>query len=318
MRISIRGCGWKMCRKVLIHGHELTHSQTGDVTLCTLPVTRFAPHSRLRRIGTAYRGFRPHHDEKIPIVSLRRNRCDGSHSMVRAQPHRGSCADRGGCTGGPSHCRACQGAGRSGGSAWPGHGAGIQYGGDQGAGERHADRHSGAGRPGGAQGRRCRRDRSPPLPGRARSGDWRSAPRTPRSYRARNSICSGFSSSRRASFAPVQQVDDQQATVNKLVADHPGGQRRRSKPRRSTSATARSARRSTAASASTRLDVGNLVQSASQTGIISITQDKPISVVFTLPEAELPRIQQAMRTAPCRLQVFDGDDKTNASRWARC
>ena len=40
-----------------------------------------------------------------------------------------------------------------------------------------------------------------------------------------------------------------------------------------------------------QLNVGNLVQVANQTGIISITQTRPISVVLTLPEADLPQIQ---------------------------
>ena len=53
-----------------------------------------------------------------------------------------------------------------------------------------------------------------------------------------------------------------------------------------------------------QLNVGNLVQVASQTGIVSITQDKPISVVFTLPEAELPRIQAARSKGPVPVTVF--------------
>ena len=89
------------------------------------------------------------------------------------------------------------------------------------------------------------------------------------------------------SSRPVQQVDDQQATVNKLVA---------------------MLQADTAAIETAQInldyctirapingrvsfhqtDVGNLIQVASQTGIVSITQDKPISVVFTLAEAELP------------------------------
>ena len=49
---------------------------------------------------------------------------------------------------------------------------------------------------------------------------------------------------------------------------------------------------------------------ANQTGIVSITQDTPISVVFTLPEAELPRIHRAMATAVLPVAAYDGDDKT--------
>ena len=64
-----------------------------------------------------------------------------------------------------------------------------------------------------------------------------------------------------------------------------------------------------------QLDVGNLVQVASQTGIISLTQDKPISVVFTLPEADLgqsrlrwskARFRSRCSTAAGNLQLSNG------------
>jgi multidrug efflux system membrane fusion protein len=113
----------------------------------------------------------------------------------------------------------------------------------------------------------------------------------------------------KSQFAPVQQVDDQQATVNKLVA---------------------TIQADTAAMETAQInlgyctirapidgrvsfhqtDVGNIIQSASQTGIVSITQDKPISVVFTLAEAQLPRIQQAMARGALPVAAYDGDDKT--------
>ena len=88
------------------------------------------------------------------------------------------------------------------------------------------------------------------------------------------------------SFAPVQQVDDQQATVNKDTA----------------AVALDNAMIETAqinlgycvirAPIDGRLsfyqiNVGNVIQATGQTGIISITQDKPISVVLTLPEADL-------------------------------
>jgi multidrug efflux system membrane fusion protein len=113
----------------------------------------------------------------------------------------------------------------------------------------------------------------------------------------------------KSQFAPVQQVDDQQATVNKLAA---------------------TIQADTAAMETAQInlgyctirapidgrvsfrqtDVGNIIQAASQTGIVSITQDTPISVVFTLPEAQLPRIQQAMARGVLPVAAYDGDDKT--------
>jgi multidrug efflux system membrane fusion protein len=110
-------------------------------------------------------------------------------------------------------------------------------------------------------------------------------------------------------FAPAQQVDTQQATVNKLAA---------------------AVQADTAAIETAQLnlgyctirapingrvgfhqtDVGNLIEVANQTSIVSITQDQPISVVFTLPEAQLPRIQQAMAKAKLPVLAYGADDKT--------
>lgn len=109
-------------------------------------------------------------------------------------------------------------------------------------------------------------------------------------------------------FAPVQQVDDQQATVNKLTA----------------AIQADTAAMETAqinvgyctihAPINGRIsfyqtDIGNLIQIANQT-IVSIMQDRPISVVFTLAEAQLPRIQQAMAKAKLSVLAYSSDDKS--------
>jgi multidrug efflux system membrane fusion protein len=112
----------------------------------------------------------------------------------------------------------------------------------------------------------------------------------------------------RSSFAPLQQVDEQQATVGKTTA----------------------AIQSDAASIETaqinleyctirapvdgrvslyQTDPGNLIQ-ANTTPIVTITQDHPIAVIFTLPEAELPRIQDAMADGALPVTAFTSDDKT--------
>ena len=46
-----------------------------------------------------------------------------------------------------------------------------------------------------------------------------------------------------------------------------------------------------------RVDVGNLVQPSSGTAIVTITQIQPISVVFTLPQKDVPQVQAAMTQA---------------------
>jgi multidrug efflux system membrane fusion protein len=117
-----------------------------------------------------------------------------------------------------------------------------------------------------------------------------------------------FANLAKSQFAPVQQVDDQRATVNKLAA---------------------AIQADTAAIEMAQInlgyctirapidgrvsfrqtDVGNLIEVANQTGIVSITQDKPISVVFTLPESDLPRIQQAMAKGTLPVTAYDSNDR---------
>jgi multidrug efflux system membrane fusion protein len=109
-------------------------------------------------------------------------------------------------------------------------------------------------------------------------------------------------------FAPVQQVDDQRATVNKLTA----------------AVAADSAAIETAELnlqycvihspidgrvGLYQIDVGNLIEVGSQTsGIVSITQDHPIAVVFTLPEVDLGRVQDARAKGSVPVLVANGMD----------
>jgi membrane fusion protein, multidrug efflux system len=112
-------------------------------------------------------------------------------------------------------------------------------------------------------------------------------------------------------FAPIQQVDDQQATVNKDVA---------------------AVEHDTAAIETAQInlnyctirspidgrvglyqiDAGNLIEVASQTstGILSITQDKPIAVVFTLPEADLSRVQTAQSKGAVPVEASNSQDSS--------
>jgi multidrug efflux system membrane fusion protein len=46
-----------------------------------------------------------------------------------------------------------------------------------------------------------------------------------------------------------------------------------------------------------QVDIGNLVHATDTTGIVTITQIKPISLVFTLPQEALPKVQDAMAAA---------------------
>ena len=53
----------------------------------------------------------------------------------------------------------------------------------------------------------------------------------------------------------------------------------------------------------------NLVHANDSTGIVTISQIQPISVVFTLPQATLPRIQQAQRLRSLEVAALAADDK---------
>ena len=55
-----------------------------------------------------------------------------------------------------------------------------------------------------------------------------------------------------------------------------------------------------------QVDAGNLILAASQTSILSIDQDKPIAVVFTLPESELPQVQESRSKGSLQVQVVAG------------
>jgi multidrug efflux system membrane fusion protein len=110
------------------------------------------------------------------------------------------------------------------------------------------------------------------------------------------------------SFASIQQVDDQRATVNKDTA----------------AVALDNAMIETAqinlgycvirAPIDGRLsfyliNVGNVIQTTGQTGIITITQDKPISVVVTLPEVDLLRVQEARAQGPVPVIAFNSQDE---------
>ncbi len=46
------------------------------------------------------------------------------------------------------------------------------------------------------------------------------------------------------------------------------------------------------------VDAGNLIRSGDAAGLVTITQMRPISVLFTIPETDLPAVRAAMRAQP--------------------
>ncbi len=100
----------------------------------------------------------------------------------------------------------------------------------------------------------------------------------------------------RTNFASRQQLDTQQAAVNQAVANLAGDD---------AAIAAAGLNLSFCHIASPiagvvglrQVDEGNLVHATDTTGIVTVTQVQPISLVFTLPEAEFPKVQAAMRAA---------------------
>jgi multidrug efflux system membrane fusion protein len=58
-----------------------------------------------------------------------------------------------------------------------------------------------------------------------------------------------------------------------------------------------------------QVDLGNIIQANTQ-NLVTITQIKPIYVVYTLPEADIGRVRAALAKGTVVIQAFAADDKT--------
>ena len=61
------------------------------------------------------------------------------------------------------------------------------------------------------------------------------------------------------------------------------------------------------------VDVGNIVNAATQTGIVTIAQIEPIAVIFTAPEDQLPYINEAQSAQPLKVIALTTDGKKTLS-----
>ena len=57
------------------------------------------------------------------------------------------------------------------------------------------------------------------------------------------------------------------------------------------------------------VDMGNIVNAATQTGIVSIAQVEPIAVIFTAPEDRLPNINEGQSIQPLKVIAISTDGK---------
>jgi membrane fusion protein, multidrug efflux system len=58
-----------------------------------------------------------------------------------------------------------------------------------------------------------------------------------------------------------------------------------------------------------QIDVGNIISPSDANGLVTVTQIEPISVIFTLPEGDLPEIQERLAKGPLKVLAFSQDNK---------
>lgn len=58
-----------------------------------------------------------------------------------------------------------------------------------------------------------------------------------------------------------------------------------------------------------QIDIGNVIHPTDPNGLVVVTQIEPISMLFTLPQADLPAIQQRLAKGPLTVIAYSQDDK---------
>src|SRR6202165_602271 len=109
-------------------------------------------------------------------------------------------------------------------------------------------------------------------------------------------------------FATRQQTDTQRSTVAQLTAQIAADDAAIANAQTQFDYT--SVKAPISGVAGLRLvDVGNIVNSAPETGIVTIAQIEPIAVIFTAPEDQLPYINEAQSAQPLKVIAITTDGK---------
>jgi multidrug efflux system membrane fusion protein len=58
-----------------------------------------------------------------------------------------------------------------------------------------------------------------------------------------------------------------------------------------------------------QIDIGNIIHPSDPNGLVVVTQLQPISVIFTLPETNLPQIQLQLEKGPLTVDAYSQDNK---------
>src|SRR5450432_192934 len=109
-------------------------------------------------------------------------------------------------------------------------------------------------------------------------------------------------------FATKQQTDTQRSTVAQLTAQIAADDAAIFNARTQLDYTAVKAPISGVAGLR-QVELGNIVNAATQTGIVTIAQIEPIAVIFTAPEEQLPYINEAQAIAPLKVIAITTDGK---------
>jgi multidrug efflux system membrane fusion protein len=109
-------------------------------------------------------------------------------------------------------------------------------------------------------------------------------------------------------FATRQQTDTQRSTVAQLTAQLAADDAAIANAQTQFDYT--SVKAPISGVAGLRLvDIGNIVNAATQTGIVTIAQVEPIAVIFTAPEDQLPYISEAQSAQPLKVIALTTDGK---------
>src|SRR5258707_3933070 len=113
-------------------------------------------------------------------------------------------------------------------------------------------------------------------------------------------------------FATRQQTDTQRSTVAQLTAQLAADDAAISNAQTQVDYTTVKAPISGVAGLR-QVDVGNIVNASTQTGIVTIAQIEPIAVIFTAPEEQLPYINEAQSKQPLKVIALTTDGKKTLS-----
>jgi multidrug efflux system membrane fusion protein len=109
-------------------------------------------------------------------------------------------------------------------------------------------------------------------------------------------------------FATRQQTDTQRSTVAQLTAQIAADEAAISNAQTQLDYTQVKSP-ITGVAGLRQVDIGNIVNASTQTGIVSIAQVEPITVIFTAPEDQLPYISEGQKSGELKVIAFTTDGK---------